>query len=172
MTQNKLKKLFIYDEVSGIFIRNKTNSKRWKKGQVAGTINTQGYLCIRIDGKLYLCHRLAWLYVYGDMPDGHIDHINHNRSDNRIENLRVVDNSENNKNRSNYSGCVFGVSWCTSRKNRPHRWRARIHVDGKDTHLGYFVEYSQAVNARKNAEILYGFHKNHGQEVSHHSRKL
>lgn len=101
---------------------------RWRQGRERTTltwnsrfafkkcssINSDGYLMIMINGKAYPAHRLAWLIVYGTMPDGFIDHINRVRTDNRISNLRLVTHSENMQNRkiqkNNKSG-YRGVSW-------------------------------------------------------------
>lgn len=131
-------------------------------GDIAGSLNTHGYVGIKVFGKLYLAHRLAYLYMLGETPD-EVDHINHIRADNRWVNLRDVTRSENCKNNSkrkdNASG-VTGVHW----KKRDSRWVAQIRVDKETLWLGQFVKFSDAVDARKNAEVLYGFHENHGKE--------
>ncbi len=162
VTQERLIELLTYDKDSGDFIWNIANSNRVIKGAVAGTISpTTGYVNIGIDGKTYRGHRLAFLYVHGCMPE-FVDHINHIRTDNKWHNLREASKVENGRNISmpitNTSGQV-GVSF---RKDR-NRWHAYITVDDKRTNLGNFTEYSEAVNARKNAEALYGFHANHGK---------
>jgi len=91
-----------------------------------------------------------------------IDHINGDRSDNRIENLRAVINADNGRNQklrvSNSSG-VMGVGFC----KRAGKWRVRITINGKDKHLGIYKSYSEAVAARLTAEKLHGFHENHGR---------
>ena len=159
ITQEKLLKLFDYNLDTGVFTY-KTNTRNKNKGDIVGAIGSHGYLTVAIKRKHYLLHRLAFLYVTGSFPDT-VDHINHNKLDNRWINLRDVKSQDNAKNRSlsdmNTSGCI-GVSWNKGSK----RWRAKIQVDGKQVHLGYFSEFSEAVNARKNAEVLYGYHKNHG----------
>lgn len=99
----------------------------------------------------------------GTIPDGYqVDHINGIRSDNRIENLRIVKNSENSKNQkrksTNKSG-MTGVSWDT----QTQRWRAHITVNGKMISLGRYIHKLDALTARKNAEIKYNFHENHGR---------
>ena len=102
-----------------------------------------------------------WLYVTGKFPKNEIDHINHIKDDNRWDNLRDVAHSTNGKNQSmqvsNTSG-VRGVYWYKNNQ----RWVANITVDGEKIHLGSYVQHHEAVNARKNAEVLYGFHTNHG----------
>ncbi len=160
ITQKQIRELFEYSPETGLFIRLKSRGNS-KKGTIAGTINRTGYIHIKIDGKKYMAHRLAWLYEYGNFPEKHIDHI---KTDNRICNLREVSQSENNRNRltncNNNSG-VTGVDFHT----KTNRWRARISVDSKLVHLGLFSTFSEAVDARKNAEILYGYHENHGRDV-------
>ncbi|HAJ7541587.1 TPA: HNH endonuclease [Escherichia coli] len=100
------------------------------------SISSGGYLMIMLNGKAYPAHRLAWLIVYGTMPDGIIDHINRVRTDNRISNLRLVTHSENMQNRkiqkNNKSG-YRGVSWDA----KYGKWRARINAYGKCINLGY-----------------------------------
>lgn len=161
ITQKELKKLLTYDPDTGIFINNTNRSPNALKGTIAGSVDS-GYIRIYVKGKSYKAHRLAWLYMYGSMPIGHIDHINHNGLDNRIENLRDVDEQDNYKNQTlratNKSG-VIGVSWY----KLTNRWVAHISVDGNKIHLGYFVNFHEAVNARKNAEVLYNYHENHGK---------
>lgn len=152
ITQYELQAKLHYNPNTGIFVNK-------KKNKITGSVHSKGYISIGVCGKVYLAHRLAWLYVYGYLPDMQIDHINHNKQDNRINNLRVVTNSENHKNKGVSKHGIFGVKWY-----EPYQmWRARITVDRKDISLGYFKEYNDAVNARKNAEAYYGFHSNHGK---------
>lgn len=166
ITQIELKKILSYDKETGLFAwkSNPSPFSRVKIGGIAGCYHKEGYIVIGINNKSYNAHRLAWLYTYGSFPPEQIDHINHNRSDNRLENLRSVTNQENAMNRSkhklNKSG-VTGVSWSKSYK----RWIGNITIDGKRIYLGNFVSFSDAVDARKNAEVLYGFHENHGKET-------
>ena len=163
ITQKELVGILDYNPDSGVFIwkQNRGNAGA-KKGDIAGSINNEGYLHIRVGkGRRYKAHRLAWLYIYGEYPNGDIDHINHIRTDNRISNLRVVSNRENSINRSitrKNKSCVVGVHWCKDR----NKWHSDIRDGGKRINLGYFTEFHEAVNARKNAEVLYGYHRNHG----------
>lgn len=110
----------------------------------------------------YFAHRIVWTMTYGRAPDGIIDHINGDRTDNRIENLRQVSCSENFKNASlskrNKSGSI-GVHWCATNA----RWIAQIGLDGKSKHLGSFKTLEDALACRKEAEAECGFHKNHGR---------
>lgn len=163
-----------YSEVTGLFFWkaraiNDAGSIRiqgiWNKnfaGKQAGSIHkASGYSIITINNKRYKAHRLAWLYVHGRMPSEQVDHIDHNRANNKINNLRLADASTNARNTKlpsrNKSG-IIGVSFCNSR----NRWRATISNGGKAKTLGYFHEKSKAAKARKSAEVEYGYHQNHG----------
>lgn len=150
-----LRAKFSYDEFTG--------ELRWKSGRLAGKLTGQkpnrGYLKVFIDGTQYFVHRVIWKMVYGTEPD-HIDHIDGRRSHNAIANIRSVVKGQNNLNcrlrRDNKSGCP-GVSL------RPTGvWRARIKLDGRDTHLGHFKSCEEAVAARKSAERMLGFSARHG----------
>jgi hypothetical protein len=139
-------------------------------GKIAGYMVSRGYLGAQIDGKPYLLHRLAWLITHGSWPDDGIDHINGDPSDNRLANLRDVDSTANNRNKilpnTNKSG-VMGVNW----EKKYTKWRAQIQVDGKGLHLGYFTNKEDAISARKEADIKYGFHKNHGRTTTKEARQ-
>lgn len=126
-----------------------------------GSRHKDGYVELRFMGKCYLAHRLAWFHVHGVWPDN-IDHINHDRSDNRLANLREVSRAENQRNqklKSNNTSGVTGVFW---RKDK-QRWLAKIKVNYKDKSLGYYDSFKGACAARLDAEKKYGFHENHGR---------
>ncbi len=142
MDQDTLKSLLHYDKASGVFRWLKSSGGRAKAGKEAGCNRPDGYVSIRVNGTRFLAHRLAWLYEFGRMPDGILDHINGNRSDNRIDNLREATYSLNHQNRGimsiNTSGFI-GVS-----KRAYSRWRASITVDGKFISLGSFATKEEA----------------------------
>lgn len=159
-----------YNPETGEFMRKIDGSARgslkarWHNKPTSKTINRAGYCLIGIGCNQYLAHRVAWAMYYGEWPKGQIDHINHVRTDNRIKNLRVVNDAENRKNLSlistNKTG-VMGVSWDKKRS----LWRARIQVRRKDVFLGRFNNFDDAVAAREKALAMHGFHPNHGAEM-------
>jgi len=117
-----------------------------------------GYWRILIDGKRYKRSRLVWIYHNGAIPDGmQIDHINHNRQDDRIENLRIVTSQENNRNRSG----VKGVSW----NKKAGKWEANLKIDKKKKHLGLFVDWHEAIYVSYYTRMDNGFHHNHGSTL-------
>ena len=148
-----------YDPKTGIFTRNHDCHKK-SAGDVMGG-NHDGYIRISIDNQYYLAHRLAWFYMTGEWPSKLMDHQNHVRDDNRFDNLREVDHAENHKNytlQSNNTSGVVGVSW----RSDTSKWHARIKINGKIITLGCFLHKNNAIKARKEAEIKYNFHENHG----------
>ena len=161
LTQKRLKENLSYNSKSGDFIWIKPR-KRVVVGSLAGSVRKNGYITISIDRKAYYAHRLAWLYVFGELPSGQIDHIDHVRGNNRIGNLRSVTNQENALNRRLINRNTSGVTGVHLFK-ATGRWQAQICIEGKRIHLGYFNNISSAIKARKDAEVLHGFHKNTGQ---------
>jgi hypothetical protein len=162
LSQRELKSFVAYDEDSGEFIRLKTTSSNAVKGEVAGYKDVKGYIRIRIKGKQYFAHSLAWLYAYGYFPKGEIDHIDHKRNNNSLSNLRDVTNQENQKNaslRKDNSSGVTGVN----PDNGKGLWVAQIKVNKKKVVLGYFTDKFEAICARMSANNKYGFHENHGR---------
>lgn len=153
LTQGRLKNVLSYDPATGVFTWLKRRGCS-AAGNEAGCVALNGYCLIRIDGVLYTAHRLAWFYINGAWPDGHIDHVNRNRLDNRISNLRVCNDLENGPNanlsRANKSG-VTGV-WFNSKVGK---WYAQIMVNRRNLYLGRYQEKEDAIRARKTAEEKY-----------------
>lgn len=141
LSQSRLQELLCYDEHTGLFTWRIHAGNRLANS-AAGSLCKRGYLDVSVDGKSYRAHRLAWLYVHGNFPVGVIDHINGNRSDNRITNLRDVTNTRNllsfrKTNHNNSSGFV-GV-------NKNHNgWRAEIKVNYQNINLGTYPTKEEA----------------------------
>lgn len=151
LTAERLRELLSYDPETGLFRRKVALCNSVKVGEIAGGDDGQGYIKIRVDGKLYKAHRLAWLYVNGVWPEDELDHINGLRPDNRIANLREATHAENGQNRAiprNSTSKHHGVG----RDRRSGKWRARIKSRGVEVTLGYFENIEDAVAARANAK--------------------
>ena len=159
INQAFLQKFFTYEPSTGNLIVRLPVRNR-PVGTIVGSKGSHGYLMTAIQGKNYLNHRLIWLYMTDNLPT-QIDHINHNKLDNRWENLREVTNTENLKNTGlskNSTTKINGVSF-----HKPTgKYRAYITVNRKQIHLGMFNNLVAAIQARKQADIKYGFHPNHG----------
>lgn len=135
----------------------------------AGKRRSDGYISVRltVDGssRAFLAHRLAWFMVHDRWPAGQIDHINGNRSDNRIVNLREVSAAENRLNMkcpAVSSTGVPGVSWCRTTKS----WLVRANINRRTKNLGRYRDFDTAVAVRKAAEQQNGYHANHGQRAA------
>ena len=153
LTQERLKELLEWNGVNFIW---KISYKRKVCGKIAGLLCPDGYRRIRIDGKLYPEHRLVWFYYYGYFPSKQLDHINRNRSDNTLENLRLTqrgqaDNMQNTSIRSDNTSGFKGVSW---QKDR-NLWMARIYFDGVCHNLGRYKTKEQAYQAYLDAKKKY-----------------
>jgi hypothetical protein len=151
MTQDELKSILHYDPLTGLFTWLVSNGPRSKNGTRAGFYHNQsGYRRIKLNGKEYQEHRLVWLYVHGFMPPDMVDHRDRNRSNNRLDNLRLasrIENSQNvGKSKNNTSG-FLGVSW----KKSNRKWVAQIMYNGKKTHLGLFDTAEEAHDAYQKA---------------------
>ena len=155
VTQRRLKEVLNYNPETGVF--NWVNRKQ----KVAGYIKINGYRGITVDNKTYAAHTLAWIYVYNKVPSM-LDHIDHNRDNNAILNLREVDcttNSKNMKQNKNNKTGIVGVSW----NNKLMKWAADITVNRRTVKLGCFTDIYLAIKARADAEIKYNFHPSHGE---------
>ena len=164
ITQEELQEILHYNPETGIFTwKINANRNRAMKGTEVSSISRNGYGTVVYKRKRYGTHRLAWLYIHGKFDTNlQIDHINHNRLDNRICNLRLVTRREQNMNLGLRKDNTSGVTGVKFREDRG-KWEARIRVDNKRYELGHYVNKEDAVKARKEAEAKYGFHKNHGR---------
>ena len=161
LTQKELKEILRYNFDTGEFTWLARIARMIHVGDAAGYVTKCGYSKIKIKGKLYFAHRLAWFYVYGSFPKGHIDHINHNTLDNRIDNLRDVSRRENMSNTLRRKDNKSGFTGVTRNKKR-NKWIVQIKVNGHAKYLGSFNYLHDAISVRKQANIKYGFHENHG----------
>lgn len=149
ITQDDLKNFLSYDAKSGIFTWIKSNKYDISPGDVAGHKAKNGYVICGLLGTTYLAHRLAWLYQYGEWPKFHIDHIDGDRSNNSIANLRECTASQNGQNRNRHTkrqekkSIYVGVSW--DRKTK--KWTAQINLNRKNYYLGRFDDESLAREA-------------------------
>ena len=149
------------------WFKEENQSEDWNRryaGEKTGESKSKdGYNQICLLNTHYKKHRVIWLIEYGLWPKGQIDHINGDKCDNRLENLRQVSPSENSRNvritRRNKSG-VVGVHW----DKYMGKWCAVIMNGGKNVRVGSFTDFDKAVKARRKAEVEYGYHPNHGTE--------
>lgn len=146
LTADRLREVLHYDQTTGFFSWRISSSNRAPSGSKAGGLDGKGYLRIKVDGQEYRAHRLVWLWVFGAWPECLIDHINHEKTDNRLCNLREATASQNQQNRrtsrNNTSGYT-GVYWdrCAG------KWGANIHHLGTQKNLGRYQSKEEARQA-------------------------
>lgn len=163
LTVDLLNHLFEYDKETGNLIWKTRPTNSMKAGEIAGSETEKGYIRIAINHKKYRAHRLVFLMHKGYLPKT-LDHINGDRKDNRIENLRPATLAQNSMNRDisskNTSG-YKGVGW----DKHKNKWRAVIKTSGERIHLGYFANVEEAGQVmRKAREELHGEFANHGDQ--------
>jgi len=158
ITAARVRELWDYNEFDGLLRwRTAPCGHRKRVGDIAGWVSkSRGYRKIRLDGQDIQQHRVAWLWIHGEWPSVQLDHINGNRTDNRLVNLREATSSQNKMNvpikRNNSSG-YKGVSWCRERR----KWKAQIQINGKNRMLGRFESPEEAHHVYCNqAKRLFG----------------
>lgn len=147
-SQADLQEAFEYDPFSGI-VKRKIGRSNMIKNSIVGCVNKSGYKIVTFNSKSYRLHRLIWIYVFGHIPENfYIDHINGNKIDNRLENLRLATNSQNQQNRpapKNSTSGYRGITWHKQAK----KWMARICCNKKRITIGFFDTAEQAYAAYK-----------------------
>jgi hypothetical protein len=149
--EKEFKDSFNYSHLDGVIRRG---------DRIVGTKDIRGYLKFTFKGTEYLAHRVCWFLHNGYWPKI-IDHINHDKQDNRIENLRDVDSKANNMNQSLRASNKIGLSgvyWCKEKR----KWRAQIRDNGKKKSLGTFNNLFDAAAIAIKSRGIYGYHENHG----------
>lgn len=170
LTKEECMKRFIYNRESGILIWKIMPTNSVKIGQRVGNtcvFHGNTYLQTSLNRKHYLVHRVIWLMVHGEWPKYTIDHIDGDGLNNRIENLRDVPDATNKRNMSKARHNTSGFTG-VARHSCGSGWVAQIQVDSKNIYLGYFKELTDAIQARQEANLKYGFHENHGRDKLKH----
>jgi hypothetical protein len=148
LTADRARELLNYAPETGAFTWRVARQNGAKPGQAAGS-RRHDYMILRLDGVNYMAHRVAWLIVHGAWPDGEIDHVNGNKFDNRLANIRPVTHQGNAENkrraRADNKLGVLGVHLDSRRKSRPYV--ASIRVDGKLKQIGAFASAEEAHRA-------------------------
>ena len=148
---DEMKQYLSYDPETGDFTWIKTQGTS-KTGKIAGSLHGNGYIIISFNSNGYRTHRLAWLFTHGKWPNNFIDHVDGNRSNNKINNLRDVTDQENKFNikkvnaKSGYRGAY---------KTKCGKWEAKISLNGKLIHLGTFDTSELANEAYQAAKLKY-----------------
>lgn len=138
MSYEEAQRRFSYDPLTGLLVRISGQ----RAGSPAGGVTTRGYLHVYAFGHYFAAHRICWLLHFGEWPQGDLDHINHNKTDNRIENLRSVTIAENNANLPGGQG-PKRYGWDRTKG----RWRVRCKRNGRFWHGGYFKTEIEAATA-------------------------
>lgn len=156
VTCGRVRELFNYRE-DGTLVRKIKTSNRVKVGDVAGTKHKGAYDRIYVDCKQYYTHRIIWLWHYGYMPENNLDHINRDKQDSRIENLREVSHQCNLRNTGNPKTNKSGVKGVYVHPYWASKWEARIVLSSKRCTLGSFSCFDEAVLHRLAAEQCLGW---------------
>jgi len=140
-----------YDKDTGYLFWKNPPFKRRLNGTKAGSVRHDGRIAITLKGHPYAAHRVIWFLVYGKWPDGFLDHINGDPSDNRLCNLREATNSENQQNitsKGRGRSGVLGAQW----NSQLGKWQSSIKLNGKNIYLGAFASKEEARNAYLSAK--------------------
>lgn len=144
----RVRELLHYDPSTGVFTRKIRLAQRHNVDDRADFLitggNNEGYCRVSFDSKRYLAHRVAWIYVHGKWPELDIDHINGNKSDNRLENLRAVNRTTNLENLRKPKGENTASGFLGVTVRNKHRYVAKIQVNKKSIHIGIFDTATEA----------------------------
>lgn len=147
MTHAELLRVLAYDPDTGLFQWRIGRGGKAHAGAAAGHLKRDGYVYIKLGRAQQMAHRVAWFYVHGEWPAQEVDHINRNRADNRLVNLREATDAQNMQNKQTYQNNTTGVTGVY--RGRAGGWNAMISVDGRRRFLGEFKAFESAVVARK-----------------------
>jgi hypothetical protein len=161
LTKEQCEHIFTVDFDTGNLYWNNPIGRKVKRGDLINSKHNGGYIAVRYKNKAYLVHRIIAIMAGFDITNMEIDHINHKRDDNRLSNLRVVERIDNRRNASRNKNNTSGQSG-VNLNNTHNMWVARITIDYKEINLGTYKNKADAIQARKDAEIKYRFHVNHG----------
>lgn len=149
---SRVRDVFDYDPKTGLLIWKVRTSNRVCFGRPAGNKNAYGYLATAIDGSRQMVHRLVWVHVHGVWPRAFLDHINGDRSDNRIENLREATPEQNAWNSRSHVDSLIGVKGINVHNGRRKPFQARIYRRGSMQSLGYYETLAEAKAAYEAAD--------------------
>lgn len=155
-----VKDLLAYNPDTGLLTWKMSRRGTVKAGGIAGTVNDDGYIRVKVKQKFYPSHRIAWFIYHGQQPEGQLDHIDNDKTNNRISNLRLATPIQNNQNIGKTSSCTSGVKNVTWQKGA---WQVVIKVNGKPMYFGRFQNLfearERAIEVRKR---YHGDFANHG----------
>lgn len=144
-----LRQVLDYDQATGIFRWKVRPARNVFAGDIAGTIGSRGYRIIRVLGVRFSAHRLAWLHVHGKLPEGILDHINRDKDDNRISNLRQAGHELNAWNRPPAANSI-ATGVCLGKGGNP--FRVRVSCNGQRRTVGFYATAEEAAAAYANAK--------------------
>ena len=156
LTQNRLTSMLEYNDKTGDFIWLDDRSQKAKRGDFAGTQDKRGHLYTRIDGVPHKNQNLAYLYKWGNLPKGTLEHIDGNKLNNRMDNLREIVTKRSRararpkrvRKEHEETGIYYHFREC--------KWAANIRVKGRGKHLGYYFFKQDALDAVEKAKVMYG----------------
>src|SRR6185437_13718583 len=143
ITHEQLLEDLVYEPETGHFLWRR-NIYRVTAGSIAGSAGSGGYIYIKLRQKKYLAHRLAWFYVHKEWPDTEIDHANHSKTDNRLDNLRKASRSDNRSNSLRTKSGLKGAYFNPKKNSKSRPWHSHIHINGKSIRLGSFATEIEA----------------------------